>query len=124
MRSMTEGLSISVYRLSYPLRHFVTPPLTIRGGIFYYGSLVQRELACASMTEGLSIPVYRLSYPLRHFVTPPLTIRGGKKKGAIPPLSQKREVAADKKRPESRRSRYQVCDNRFRGIQNSSARFR
>ena len=47
-----------------------TPPLTIRGGIFYYGSLVQRELS-AQLTEGLS--VYgsiccietRSSYPLR-----------------------------------------------------------
>ena len=29
------------------------PPLTIRGGIFYYGSLVQRELS-AKLTEGLS----------------------------------------------------------------------
>ena len=62
MRSMTEGIVGSVSERPYPLRHFVTPPLTIRGGmgvgvtppltirggIFYYGSLVQREPACAA----------------------------------------------------------------------------
>ena len=42
----TEGLSVRLpiyyieIRTSYPLRHFVTPPLTIRGG-FYHSSLVQ-----------------------------------------------------------------------------------
>ena len=93
---MTEGLSARFpiccieIRLSYPFRHFVTPPLTIRGGSLLCFPCAKRETISApplvqrgEVKEGLSarFPIccieIRLSYPFRHFVPPPLTIRGG-----------------------------------------------
>ena len=93
---MTEGLSarfpicLIEIRLSYPFRHFVPPPLTIRGGSLLCLPCAKRETISAAplvqrgeVKGGLSarFPIclieIRLSYPFRHFVPPPLTIRGG-----------------------------------------------